>query len=200
MNTLPLPSTATPYGLFSLALVAAAPSPENPLIPVQAIVLINPVPASTRRIRWLKVSAIYTLPLPSTPTPNGEYSWAPVAAKPSPENPAVPVPAMVLMSPAAASAVPPNTTVTTTTRTPTKPQRRIRNMLLPPVMPPVSRHHGAAMNRYHGARGSDGRPRTQTVPLPRDGPADALARDGRLEIADGRKRATGNGQRVTGNG
>src|SRR3990172_3741783 len=193
MNTSPTPSTATSNGKYSWALVAAAPTPKNPEVPLPAKVLINPVTASTRRTRWLKVSAMNTLPAPSTATPYGKYSWALVAAAPSPENPLVPLPAIVLISPATARAVPPNTTVTTTTRTPTKPQRRIRSMLHPPVMPPVSRHHGAAMNRYHGARCSDGRPRTQTVPLPRDGPADALARDGRLQIADGRKRATGKG-------
>src|SRR3990172_1853797 len=113
MNTLPAPSTATPYGLYSWALVAAAPSPENPKVPVPAIVLINPGPASTLRIRWLAESAINTLPPPSTATPYGLYSWALVAAAPSPENPPVPVPAMVLMSPAAAKAVPPNTTAAT---------------------------------------------------------------------------------------
>src|SRR3990170_3909904 len=82
-----------------------------------------------------------TLPTPSTATPTGPFGWALVAAAPSPENPAVPVPAMVLMSPAAAIAVPPDTTVTTKTTTPTKPERRTCSTLSS-VMPPVSRHHG----------------------------------------------------------
>src|SRR3990172_7826085 len=106
------------------------------------------------------------LPSPSTATPPGASSWALVAAAPSPENPPVPVPAKVLMSPAAAKAVPPDTTVTTNTTTPTKPQRRTCSMLSS-VMPPVGRYHGAAIHRYHGTHGSDGRLRTQTVPLPR---------------------------------
>src|SRR3990172_5554260 len=117
MNTLPPPSTATPIGEPSRAPAAAAPSPENPAIPVPAIVLINPVTASIRRTRWLEASAMNTLPTPSTATPYGKFSWAPVAAAPSPENPEGPVPAIVLMSPAAARAVPPNPTVTTTTTT-----------------------------------------------------------------------------------
>src|SRR3990172_215060 len=87
MNTLPPPSTATPNGLYSWALVAAAPSPENPGVPVPAIVLINPVPPSTRRTRWLEESAINTLPPPSTATPYGLYSWALVAAGPAPGEP-----------------------------------------------------------------------------------------------------------------
>src|SRR3990172_6505759 len=103
MNTLPTPSTVTPYGRFSWAPVAAAPSPENPLIPLPATVLINPVTASTLRTRSLKESATNTLPTPSTATPYGEFSWAPVAAPPSPENPGVPVPAMVLINPVTAS-------------------------------------------------------------------------------------------------
>src|SRR3972149_10376 len=106
------------------------------------------------------------LPSPSTATPPGASSWALVAAAPSPETPPVPVPAKVLMSPAAAKAVPPDTTVTTNTTTPTKPQRRTCSMLSS-VLPPVGRDHGAAIHRYHGTHGSDGRLRTQTVPLPR---------------------------------
>src|SRR3990172_3400032 len=76
-----------------------------------------------------------TLPTRSTPTPVGKFSWALVAAAPSPENPEVPVPAIVLMTPAAARAVPPNTTVTTTTTTQTKPERRTCSMLPPRDVP-----------------------------------------------------------------
>ena len=40
------------------------------------------------------------LPAPSTATPLGLFSWAAVAGPPSPLNPASPVPAAVLMTPA----------------------------------------------------------------------------------------------------
>ncbi len=39
------------------------------------------------------------LPDPSTATPDGQASWALVAAPPSPEKPCVPVPATVVMIP-----------------------------------------------------------------------------------------------------
>ena len=51
--------------------------------------------AATTRIRWLSWSAMTRLPLPSTATPPGAASSAWVAGPPSPENPAVPLPAMV---------------------------------------------------------------------------------------------------------
>ena len=56
------PSTETAIGKFSLAPVATPPSPENPAVPVPAMVLIMPVEASTFRILLLPVSTIYTLP------------------------------------------------------------------------------------------------------------------------------------------
>ena len=55
MNTLPLPSTATPYGLSKLALVPGPPSPLklplNKPTPFPATVVITPVPAASRRTR-----------------------------------------------------------------------------------------------------------------------------------------------------
>jgi hypothetical protein len=40
-----LESTATPFGEFNLALVAGAPSPEEPSVPLPAIVVIAPFDA-----------------------------------------------------------------------------------------------------------------------------------------------------------
>ena len=55
--------------------------------------------ASTLRIRWLSESAIHTVPAPSMPTPRLKLSMALVAGPPSPENPALPVPAKVEIVP-----------------------------------------------------------------------------------------------------
>jgi hypothetical protein len=74
MNTSPSPSTATPHGYKSWALVAAPPSPRSPPTPVPATVVITPLAASTRRTRWLSVSVTKMLPAASTATPLGYAS------------------------------------------------------------------------------------------------------------------------------
>ena len=85
---------------ISLAAVAGPPSPENPLVAVPGHgvdVARRSSPArrtcrcwaATTRIRLLSVSAITRLPAPSTATPPGKSSSAPVAGPPSPENPAL---------------------------------------------------------------------------------------------------------------
>jgi hypothetical protein len=51
INTLPPASTATPYGWFNLAVVAAIPSLTNPALPFPAIVEIMPVAALILRTR-----------------------------------------------------------------------------------------------------------------------------------------------------
>jgi hypothetical protein len=65
-------------------------------VPVPATVVIVP-PGETRRTRRLSASAIRNPPSAVTAIPNGELSWAAVAAPPSPEKPGVPVPATVKM-------------------------------------------------------------------------------------------------------
>ncbi len=52
-------------------------------------------------MRALPVSAMYTLPDESAASPCGAFSWAAVAAAPSPPEPTVPLPARVEMTPAA---------------------------------------------------------------------------------------------------
>src|SRR6266705_3023330 len=99
MYTLPAASTATPLGSFNDAEVAGPPSPLNPSLPLPAIVVIVPA-VSTLRIRRFPASAMYTLPAGSTATPLGSYNEAEVAGPPSPSNPCLPLPAMVLMIPA----------------------------------------------------------------------------------------------------
>jgi hypothetical protein len=54
----PAESRYTSKGPFNPADVAAPPSPENPLDPVPANVVMMPVDAVTLRIRWFQVSAI----------------------------------------------------------------------------------------------------------------------------------------------
>ena len=56
-------STATPFGLLNVADVAAPPSPLNDVLPVPAMVVMMPVDTVTLRIRSLKESAMYTLPM-----------------------------------------------------------------------------------------------------------------------------------------
>src|ERR1035441_9857455 len=56
-------------------------------------------PDANLRMRRLTESAIYTLPEESTATPVGKLISALAPADPSPLNPAVPLPAMVLMFP-----------------------------------------------------------------------------------------------------
>ena len=96
---LPAGSIKMPAGLFSSALVAAPPSPENPAVPVPAIVVIIPVATVIFLILLLDWSAKYTSPEGTTHTPTGVFTVAAVASPPSPVNDAVPVPARVLMIP-----------------------------------------------------------------------------------------------------
>ncbi len=51
------------------------------------------------RTRWLLLSAKYMLPVESSLIPHGPFNVADVAAPLSPEKPAVPVPAIVVMMP-----------------------------------------------------------------------------------------------------
>ena len=78
-STRPSPSTATALGACSSALVATAPSPENPGVPVPAILVMLPS-VSTRITRWFSVSAMNTRPWPSIARPCGSASAACVAA------------------------------------------------------------------------------------------------------------------------
>ena len=68
-------------------------------MPVPATVVICPVALSTRRIRWLSVSATNTFPEASTATPPGKLKVARVANSPSPPNMYQPLPATVSMVP-----------------------------------------------------------------------------------------------------
>jgi hypothetical protein len=98
MNTFPAPSETTEVGYDSDASVAGPPSPENAACPLPAMVLIVP-DGDTFRIAMLLASAMYRLPVASTVTPVGVSSDALVATPPSPEYPANPLPATVLMIP-----------------------------------------------------------------------------------------------------
>src|SRR6202522_3180051 len=82
-------STATPYGRFSWALVAALPSPEypHPTLAFPASVEMLPLEAETLRITQFAVSAMKTFPDASTAKPLGNPSRALVAKPPSPEYP-----------------------------------------------------------------------------------------------------------------
>src|ERR1039457_3865884 len=99
MKRLPALSTATSLGWFSSAAVAGPPSPLKPAVPLPATVLIVPA-AVTFRMRLLP-SAMKRLPALSTAMPAGWNSSAEVAGPPSPLKPAVPLPATVLIVPAA---------------------------------------------------------------------------------------------------
>ncbi len=92
-------SIAKPRGYFTVAEVAAPPSPVEEAVPVPAIVLITPVEAVILRILWPAFSAIYKLPEASNTIPAGLFNVAEVAAEPSPVLLAVPVPAIVLITP-----------------------------------------------------------------------------------------------------
>ena len=88
MNRLPAPSTATPSGTFNCASAAGPLSPLKPGSPVPAKVVMVPE-GSTRRMRWLVVSAMKRLPAPSTATPRRTLScasnrWAAVPAEARP--------------------------------------------------------------------------------------------------------------------
>ena len=66
--------------------------------------LVAPVGNGTQvieRIRLLPISAIYTLPLLSTATPSGTGISAEVGGPPSPPYPPIPLPAIVVIIPAA---------------------------------------------------------------------------------------------------
>ena len=91
----PSSSNRTSYGSLSRALFAGPPSPLKPFWPFPATVVI--FPPATRRIRWLKVSQIYSAPPGPHTTPNGPFILASSAFPPSPEYPCTPVPAIVTM-------------------------------------------------------------------------------------------------------
>ena len=98
MKKLPLPSTATPLGKAKPALVAGAPSPLKPEMPLPATVVMMPE-VSTLRMRLLFRSAMKRLPAPSTATPVGKAKLALVAGPPSPLNPEMPMPATTVNCP-----------------------------------------------------------------------------------------------------
>src|SRR6185369_15582372 len=87
MYILPLRSASTADGTERAALVAGPPSPENPLVPLPATVVI--IPPDTLRTRWLPASGIYRLPAESRARFCGAgpvlVSDAAVAGPPSPE-------------------------------------------------------------------------------------------------------------------
>src|SRR5277367_5045955 len=56
------------------------------------------LPPDILRMRWLNESAIYRLPEESNVRPKGKFNWALVGAPPSPEKPAVLLPAYVLIT------------------------------------------------------------------------------------------------------
>src|ERR1700683_507561 len=103
MKRLPEASTVTPKGEHNDAEVAGPPSPEKPQLPLlllPAEVVMLPL-ADTFRIRLLYLSAMKIFPEASTATPEGLFNDAEVAGPPSPDKPAVPLPATVVMIPLA---------------------------------------------------------------------------------------------------
>src|SRR5439155_994194 len=78
--------TATPSGRLSRAAVAGPPSPEKPLTPVPAMVVIIPL-GDTRRTRLFSGSAMRKPPSAVTATALAELNRAAVAGPPSPEKP-----------------------------------------------------------------------------------------------------------------
>ena len=89
----------SPKGLRKSVEVADTPLLEVPgTPPIPAIVLIVPSKAIFR-MQELLVSAKYTMPVLSTQISTGLRKLAEVAGPPSPENPAVPVPAIVAIFP-----------------------------------------------------------------------------------------------------
>ena len=98
MYRFPAASTAIPSGNRSWAAVAGPPSPENPLVPLPATVVMVP-PVEIIRTRWLNRSTTYTCPPGPTATSAGSCITALVAAPPSPASGS---PANVVMSSAAA--------------------------------------------------------------------------------------------------
>ena len=91
---------ATPQTPEICAAVAGPLSPLKPEFPVPATVVIIPA-GETLRIRALLKSAIRKPPSAVAATAVGEWIWAAVAGPPSPLKPAVPVPATVVIIPAA---------------------------------------------------------------------------------------------------
>src|SRR5664280_592050 len=70
MYRLPAASTNRPYGMFRHVWVAGPPSPQKPLVPLPATVVMVPSGA-TRRTRLLSSSLMYRLPAASTARPAG---------------------------------------------------------------------------------------------------------------------------------
>src|SRR5579871_462845 len=95
----PLESSNTPNGNHTVAWSAGPPSPETAHNPLPANSEITP-DVLILRMRQLLLSPTYTLPDASTASPWGEENCAPDAGPPSPESPAVEVPANVVMIPA----------------------------------------------------------------------------------------------------
>ena len=96
MKRLPAVSTATALGAGSAAVAHGPPatvriSPACPCWPK-----VTPALAVTSRTRQLPVSAMNRSPDASSAMPEGSWSCAPTAAPPSPANPGMPVPAMVV--------------------------------------------------------------------------------------------------------
>ena len=75
-----------------------APSGDDAFRPFPAIVTITPS-TPIRRTRSFPRSATYRFPKSSSASPYGRASWAPTAGPPSPLNPAIPVPAIVVTVP-----------------------------------------------------------------------------------------------------
>src|SRR5262245_53837858 len=100
MYKLPDASTTTATGELICAEVAGPPSPENPLAPVPATVRMMPS-GVTFRTRWLLGSAMYRSPAVSTATSAMPLNCAEMAGPPSPAEPRAPVPATVVITPAA---------------------------------------------------------------------------------------------------
>ena len=103
MNRSPEPSTATELAPFSSAEVARPLSPPKPNVPLPATVMMSPVALTTSRIRAPGASAKNRSPAASTERPRGLSISAAVASPWSPVEPAVPLPATVMMSPVAAT-------------------------------------------------------------------------------------------------
>jgi hypothetical protein len=106
--TFPEPSTATPVGYASDAIVAGPPSPDAAVVqppdtPVPAIVVIIPK-GFIFLTTWLPYSAIKIFPIASIKMSSGKLIKALIAGPPSPEYPETPgVPAITVNIPAAST-------------------------------------------------------------------------------------------------
>jgi hypothetical protein len=100
---LPEESSAMPRNPSNCAVNAGPESPPNEDPPPPAMVDMTPVEALTRRMRPFPVSAMIRLPCASTARLSGRSSAAAVAGPLSPPEPAVPLPATVVMMPDSAS-------------------------------------------------------------------------------------------------